>query len=70
MAIDTANKRRNAYNICTPFLMLSLQPAAGISTDDRENAMGAYIGFDYEEAPEAPAALFSHVTVHPFALVC
>lgn len=34
-------------------LLMSLASANGLSDDDRENATGVYIGFDYAEAPAA-----------------
>lgn len=55
MAIDTAAKRRNTVRMMLMPLYLGLNSAAGVDTDDRENAGRGYIGFDYAEAPAAVA---------------
>lgn len=51
MAIDTENKRRNVAGIEFSWMEIGLLPTGGIDTDDRENYVGAYIGFDYFPPP-------------------
>jgi hypothetical protein len=47
MAIDTANKRRNAAGIENPWMEIDLLPDGSVGTDDRENNGGGYIGFSF-----------------------